>query len=41
MQGMMGRIGMGDWQMHGAHGGKMEGQRSMEGMEDMPGMRMK
>ena len=41
MQGMMGRIGMGDWQMRGAHGGKMEGQRSTEGMEDMPGMRMK
>jgi Cu(I)/Ag(I) efflux system membrane fusion protein len=35
MQGMMGRIGMGDWQMRGAHGGKMEGHRSMEGMEDM------
>ena len=29
MQGMMGRIGMGDWQMRGAHEGKMEG---MEGM---------
>ena len=29
MQAMMGRIGMGDWQMRGAHEGKMEG---MEGM---------
>jgi Cu(I)/Ag(I) efflux system membrane fusion protein len=30
MQSMMGRIGMGDWQMRGAYEGKMEG---MEGME--------
>jgi len=30
MQAMMGRIGMGDWQMRGAHEGKMEG---MEGMD--------
>jgi Cu(I)/Ag(I) efflux system membrane fusion protein len=34
MQGMMGRIGMADWQMRGAHEGKMEG------MENMPGMQM-
>ncbi|WHZ24337.1 MAG: CzcABC family efflux RND transporter, membrane fusion protein [Nitrospira sp.] len=31
MQAMMGRIGMADWQMRGAHEGKME-------MEGMPGM---
>jgi len=31
MQGMMGRIGMADWQMRGAYEGKME---------DMPGMEM-
>jgi Cu(I)/Ag(I) efflux system membrane fusion protein len=37
MQAMMGRIGMGDWQMRGAHEGKMEG---MEGMGDMKGMPM-
>ena len=37
MQSMMGRIGMGDWQMRGAHEGKMEG---MEGMGDMKGMPM-
>lgn len=37
MQGMMGRIGMGDWQMRGAHEGKMEG---MEGMGDMKSMPM-
>ena len=37
MQGMMGRIGMADWQMRGAHEGKMEG---MEGMGDMKGMGM-
>ena len=30
MQSMMGRIGMGDWQMRGAYEGKMEG---MEGMD--------
>jgi len=35
MQAMMGRIGMGDWQMRGAYEGKMEG---MEGMGDMKGM---
>jgi Cu(I)/Ag(I) efflux system membrane fusion protein len=35
MQAMMGRIGMGDWQMSGAYEGKMEG---MEGMGDMKGM---
>jgi Cu(I)/Ag(I) efflux system membrane fusion protein len=32
MQAMMGRIGMGDWQMRGAHEGKMEGMEGMEGM---------
>lgn len=37
MQAMMGRIGMGDWQMRGAYEGKMEG---MEGMSGMPGMGM-
>ena len=37
MQAMMGRIGMGDWQMRGAHESKMEG---MEGMGDMKGMPM-
>lgn len=37
MQAMMGRIGMGDWQMRGAYEGKME---SMEGMGDMKGMPM-
>jgi Cu(I)/Ag(I) efflux system membrane fusion protein len=36
MQGMMGRIGMADWQMRGAHEGKMEG---MEGMKDMGSMK--
>ncbi len=35
MQAMMGRIGMGDWQMRGAHEGKMEGMD----MGDMKGMR--
>ena len=39
MQGMMGRIGMADWQMRGAYEGKMEGRRGMEGMEGMPGMK--
>ncbi|BFU92450.1 MAG: RND transporter [Nitrospira sp.] len=33
MQGMMGRIGMGDWQMRGAHEGKMGGMETMQGME--------
>jgi Cu(I)/Ag(I) efflux system membrane fusion protein len=37
MQAMMGRIGMGDWQMRGAHEGKME---DMQGMGDMKGMQM-
>ena len=37
MQAMMGRIGMGDWQMRGAYEAKMEG---MEGMGDMKGMPM-
>jgi Cu(I)/Ag(I) efflux system membrane fusion protein len=51
MQAMMGRIGMGDWQMRGAHEGKMEGMdmgnmkgmesmQGMKGMESMPGMQM-
>ena len=43
MQGMMGRIGMGDWQMRGAHEGKMEGMEGMDmgkgGMEGMQGMK--
>ena len=41
MQAMMGRIGMGDWQMRGAHEGKMEGMDmgNMKGMEKgMKGM---
>ena len=40
MQSMMGRIGMGDWQMRGAHEGKMEGMGEMKGMPmgDMKGM---
>jgi Cu(I)/Ag(I) efflux system membrane fusion protein len=36
MQAMMGRIGMGDWQMRGAHEGKMEGMEGMQGMKGMP-----
>ena len=44
MQAMMGRIGMGDWQMRGAHEGKMEGMEGMDmgkgGVEGMPGMEM-
>jgi Cu(I)/Ag(I) efflux system membrane fusion protein len=51
MQAMMGRIGMGDWQMRGAYEGKMEGMdmssmkgmegmQGMKGMENMPGMQM-
>jgi Cu(I)/Ag(I) efflux system membrane fusion protein len=49
MQAMMGRIGMGDWQMRGAHEGKMEGmdmtdvkgmgKEGMKGMEGMQGMK--
>jgi membrane fusion protein, copper/silver efflux system len=43
MQAMMGRIGMGDWQMRGAHEGKMEGMEGMDmgkgGMEGMQGMK--
>ncbi len=44
MQGMMGRIGMGDWQMRGAYEAKMEGMegmsgREMEGMKGMEGMK--
>jgi Cu(I)/Ag(I) efflux system membrane fusion protein len=40
MQAMMGRIGMGDWQMRGAYEGKMEGMPmgDMKGMEGMKGM---
>jgi Cu(I)/Ag(I) efflux system membrane fusion protein len=44
MQAMMGRIGMGDWQMRGAYEGKMEGMGDIKGMPmgDMKGMeRMK
>ena len=42
MQSMMGRIGMGDWQMRGAYEGKMEGMQmgDMKGMEGMQGMPM-
>jgi Cu(I)/Ag(I) efflux system membrane fusion protein len=44
MQAMMGRIGMGDWQMRGAYEGKMEGmdmgKGGMEGMQGMKGMPM-
>ena len=38
MQAMMGRIGMADWQMRGAHEGKMEGMPGMEmgNKNDMP-----
>ena len=39
MQGMMGRIGMGDWQMRGAHEDKMKKSTDMESMEDMPKMK--
>ncbi len=40
MQVMMGRIGMADWQMRGAHEGKMEGMdMGMSGMESMQGMK--
>jgi len=42
MQAMMGRIGMGDWQMRGAYEGKMEGMQGMgdmNGMEGMQGMK--
>ena len=43
MQAMMGRIGMGDWQMRGAHDGKMEGMEGMDmgkgGVEGMQGMK--
>src|SRR6185436_3344978 len=42
MQAMMGRIGMGDWQMRGAYEGKMEGMEGMDmgkgGMEGIKGM---
>ncbi|MEO8340923.1 MAG: efflux RND transporter periplasmic adaptor subunit [Nitrospirota bacterium] len=36
MQAMMGRIGMGDWQMRGAYEGKMEGMEGMGDMKEMP-----
>ncbi len=41
MQAMMGRIGMGDWQMRGAYEAKMEGMdmSNMQGMEGMQGMK--
>ena len=41
MQGMMGRIGMADWQMRGAHEGKMEGRGDMKSMPmgNMEGMK--
>ncbi|MBY0248510.1 MAG: efflux RND transporter periplasmic adaptor subunit [Nitrospiraceae bacterium] len=38
MQGMMGRIGMADWQMRGAYEAKMEGMEGMSGMQGMEGM---
>ncbi|HSQ49776.1 MAG TPA: efflux RND transporter periplasmic adaptor subunit, partial [Nitrospiraceae bacterium] len=44
MQAMMGRIGMGDWQMRGAYedkmGGMDMGKGGMEGMKGMKGMPM-
>ena len=39
MQAMMGRIGMGDWQMRGAHEGKMSEMGGMQGMKGMEGMK--
>jgi len=39
MQGMMGRVGMGDWQMRGAYEAKMEGMEGMSGMQGMKGMK--
>jgi Cu(I)/Ag(I) efflux system membrane fusion protein len=39
MQGMMGKIGMGDWQMRGAYEAKMEGMEGMSGMQGMEGMK--
>ncbi len=47
MQGMMGRIGMGDWQMRGAYEAKMamgemegmQGIKGMKAMEEMPGIK--
>ena len=38
MQGMMGRVGMGDWQMRGAYEAKMEGMEGMSGVHGMMGM---
>jgi Cu(I)/Ag(I) efflux system membrane fusion protein len=39
MQDMMGRVGMGDWQMRGAHEDKMKKSTDKESMEDMPKMK--
>ena len=39
MQAMMGRIGMADWQMRGAHEGKMQETKGMEDMQGMSGMK--
>ncbi|MDR4470475.1 MAG: efflux RND transporter periplasmic adaptor subunit [Nitrospira sp.] len=39
MQAMMGRIGMGDWQMRGAYEGKMGEMEGMSGMKRMEGMK--
>ncbi|NGZ09891.1 MAG: efflux RND transporter periplasmic adaptor subunit [Nitrospira sp. LK70] len=39
MQAMMSRIGMADWQMRGAHEGKMKKSTDMESMEGMPTMK--
>ena len=39
MQAMMGQIGMADWQMRGAHEGKMEGIEGMQGLKGMEGMK--
>jgi Cu(I)/Ag(I) efflux system membrane fusion protein len=39
MQGMMGQVGMGDWQMRGAYEAKTEGMKAMEGMQGMDEMK--
>jgi len=39
MQSMMGRIGMGDWQMPGAYKAKMEEMEGMSGMQRMESMK--
>lgn len=41
MQDMMGLVGMGGWQMRGAHEAKMEGMPGMPGMKTMDGMKAK